>query len=361
MKFMFFTDLHIKAVTPARRVGSYEDDILKKLAFLLITAQKRGMDFIICGGDLFDMPNPSFRVASKVMRLIATSEVPWYHVFGNHELVGHNTESYDLGVLAFFEHLPNFHIMPSNGIGHETSPIKIYPVHYSHGVEENREVWKSKPNSIIAAHAMVTPGEVPFIHTTPEKLKDSISARLVLLGHYHDPWAKIIIREKVSDGMKKELSVGLKKILTSKEEWGLVFPWTEFGRINLFINPGSIARIALLSHNLSRIPRAIIVDDNADGVKISSLPISIAKPPDEVFAIGEAERDSDWENRIQDFLKAMENVKVEGIEAATLVMNAAKARAGVENIDEIEEDQKRVLDRALSAVSQAENGTAITE
>lgn len=355
MKFLFFTDSHIKTRTPIRRTGNYEDDILSKLVFLLITAQREKVDFIVCGGDLFDLPNPSFRLASQIMKLISSSGIQWYHVLGNHEILGHNPDSYDMGVLAFFEHLQNFKIVKEATVN--DNYLKF--VHYRHGIEEESAPWKTPedPNtrSIIFAHAMVTPNPVPFTHITPNQLKKKTKANLILLGHYHDPWANVVLHSQVEDKEKKMLSEGLGKILTSSKEESVSMSMDFFNKMTLFLNPGSVARISLLAHNLRRTPRSILVNIDDDFVTITSIPIKTAKISSQIFKVEEAMLEKKWSDRIDEFLAAMENVKVEGIEASTLVINAAKIRAGVDSLEDIPDDQRKVLDYALARIERLEN------
>jgi hypothetical protein len=351
MRFMFFTDLHLKSRTPIRRTGSFEDDVLAKLVYLLVSAQQMDVDFIVCGGDLFDNPNPSFRLASRVMNLIASSGVPWHHVLGNHEIIGHNPDSYDMGVLAFFEHLDNFTI--TNGKSSNGTVLK--PIHYRHGVEENKEAWHlDAQRSIICAHAMVVPTPVPFTHVTPQTLKDMTGANLVLLGHYHDPWANIVVRTKLDDDKKKQLAENMGKLLSTREPFTFSIPTGVFEKVTLFLNTGSVSRISLLAHNLKRTPRAIVVDIDDNDVTFTAIPITVARDSDNVFKIEEAMDEKRWDTRVEEFLAAMENVRVEGIEASTVIINAAKARAGVDSIDELPPDVKNVLDYTLNIIEKLE-------
>ena len=349
MKFLYFTDVHLKTKTPIRRTGDFEADILGKLAFLLVTAQSRKVDAIVCGGDLFDIPNPSFRLAARVLNLISSCRIPWYQVLGNHDIMGHNPESYNMGVLAFFEHLQNFKILTQE----EFDDVTLKAVHYRHGVEEMDSVWKTtNSKTIIIAHAMIVPTPVPFIHVLPSNIKTD--ARLILTGHYHDPWANVVLKGEFTKDEKSIFSNGLSNLLTSKEECQLDIDPVSLSKVTLFINPGSISRIAALAHNLKRVPRALLIETD-EGIKITSIPLDIARPADEVFKLKEIEVEKRWEDKIEKFLAAMENVKVEGLEVATLVINTAKARAGVDNIEDIPSGQKRVLDYALKVVGQIED------
>jgi predicted MPP superfamily phosphohydrolase len=357
MKFLYFTDVHLKTKTPIRRTGDFEADVLGKIAFLLIEAQRQKVDFIVCGGDLFDLPNPSYRLAAQVLRLIVQSGINWYQVLGNHDILGHNPETWEIGVLAFFEQLPNFRIL--NRVKGEQYTVQS--VHYSHGIEEQTKPWATEKDryTILAAHAMIVPTPVPFLHTLPGKLKTD--AGLVLCGHFHDPWASIVLTAEWSNELKSEVSNALSRLLSTREMWSIKFTNEALSRARLFINPGSVSRTALLAHNINRTPRALIIDALPDGVKITALPITVARPFDEAFKTEEAATEQRWETHVEKFLAAMENVRVEGIEAATLVTRAAKARGGVDDVADLPDEQKRVLEYTLKMIEKMESKPLTTE
>jgi hypothetical protein len=93
-------------------------------------------------------------------------------------------------------------------------------------------------------------------------------------------------------------------------------------------------------------------------VTIETIPIATARPYDEVFDIEAIEKEKGWESKIEQFLAEMESVKMEGMDAASMVISAAKSRAGVTNIEEIPPEQKKVLDFALAKIQalEAANG-----
>lgn len=345
-RFLYFTDSHLMARTPARRTGDFERDMMAKMYWLLITALERNVDAIVCGGDLFDMPRPSYRLAVRIMKLIRDSGLPWLHVLGNHDIMGHNPDTYIHGALAFFEQLPNFHILKDYELGGHV----LRAVHYRHGVEELTD-WPAlgeKPE-VIFSHSMITPGKAPFAHVLPKDIRTR--ARLVLCGHYHDPWGYVVTHAELSDEQKKALADGLQGILQCKREERLLLLQPD--AVTLFINPGSLARVSFLAHNLGRTPRALVVE-LGEAVQVTALPCPVARPSEEAFDDGAAVAQKTWDMRVREFLAAMENVKVEGLEASDVLAKAAKIRAGVNTIEELPADQRAVLDHALSAVAKAE-------
>lgn len=351
-KILFFTDTHAKTKTPTRRSGNFERDVVEKFAWICMTAQRERADMIVHGGDLFDGPHPSYRLAANIMRLIAATGIPWYQVLGNHDILGHNPETYKTGVFSFFEQLPNFEIL--NRIDVEGWTLK--GVHYRHGIEEKPGRW-GVPNerTIQFAHAMIVPSQVPFIHVLPQKVPTK--ARIVFCGHYHDPWGNAVVREQMSNNTKKQFSEGLTNALSGSRKAAFQIDPAVLNKVTLFLNPGSMSRIAALAHNLRRTPRALLLHllDDDNGVALESVPIQVARPPEEVFSEEEIAEDKAWEGQIQNFLAAMENTKVEGVNASTLVINAAKARGHVQAINELEDDEREVLEYALEIVGRLES------
>lgn len=346
-KFLYMTDAHIQAATPARRTGNFENDILSKLIWILMEAQARKVDAIVCGGDLFDHSRPSYRLAVDVLRMIRNAGVPWLHVLGNHELVGHNPDSYKHGVLAFFEQAPEFDILKDVKFG----GYVLRAIHYRHGVEELTN-WPALGDApeIVIAHAMIVPTPRPYEHVLPRKIETT--ARLVLTGHSHDPFAAVVSRAKDDGEHRKQVGAGLGMILNDPVESHIVIPdeWDA----TVFINPGSLGRVAFLAHNLGRIPRALVVDTGPP-LTVTALPVDVARPASEAFDSGAAESAGAWNNRVEEFLDAMDGVRVEGIKASSIVIEAAKIRAGVESIEEIPDDQRIVLDHALEVVAEIES------
>lgn len=346
-KFMYLTDAHIQAATPARRTGNFENDILAKLIWILIEAQALKCDAVVCGGDLFDHSRPSYRLAVEVLRMIRNAGLPWYHVLGNHELVGHNPDSYKRGVLAFFEQAPEFEILNDLEFG----GYVLRAVHYRHGVEEliDWPVLGDAPE-IVIAHAMIVPTPRPYEFVLPRQI--NTTARLVLTGHSHDPFGAVVSRENDDAENRKQVGAGLGMILNDPVESHIIIP--EGWDATTFVNPGSLGRVAFLAHNLGRIPRALIIDTGPP-LTVTALPVAVARPASEAFDAGAAEAAGAWNNRIADFLDAMDGVRVEGIKASSIVIEAAKARAEVERIEDIPADQRVVLDHALEVVAEIES------
>ena len=90
MKFIYFSDSHIKGKTPRYRTGDYFQDIKAKIIEVLKLAVDYNCDTIFCGGDLFDSPLVSLNICDEIIDLIEDCGIDFYCVTGNHDEIGHN-------------------------------------------------------------------------------------------------------------------------------------------------------------------------------------------------------------------------------------------------------------------------------
>lgn len=90
IKFLWRTDVHFADNTPLRRTGSWLEDVSKKLEWVGQKGQELGVDFVIDGGDFFDVKSPHrnshnlVRAASQVHK--DNYPMPVYALVGNHDV-----------------------------------------------------------------------------------------------------------------------------------------------------------------------------------------------------------------------------------------------------------------------------------
>ena len=76
MKFLFFTDMHIKGVNPGKRKDVFYLAILKKLMEIGHTIKNENVNFVVIGGDLFDFSRMSYGHVETKLGSRFLSEVP---------------------------------------------------------------------------------------------------------------------------------------------------------------------------------------------------------------------------------------------------------------------------------------------
>ncbi|MEK6880104.1 MAG: metallophosphoesterase [Nanoarchaeota archaeon] len=92
MRFIYFQDFHIKSSNPINRIGDFQNDLLDKFKEILEMSKTYGCDFILSGGDFFDIPNVGNILCDKILDLIEETGIPIYGIFGNHDQTCHSTE-----------------------------------------------------------------------------------------------------------------------------------------------------------------------------------------------------------------------------------------------------------------------------
>jgi DNA repair exonuclease SbcCD nuclease subunit len=270
MKFLFFADGHLRGINSVNRKGDYFSDWMDKFDELLAIAKKEKCDFIIDVGDLFDVSNPSFRILDALADKVEKAKINIYSLQGNHNLhCGHIENSSSTGLAHLQKRCKYF----NNLLEFDSEGFKIIGVEYEHNIEEqlkegiffNSDVDDYK---ILVVHALVTPGkffdEVSYL--TPEQFPTD--ANLVLLGHYHHPFA-----QKVGN--------------------------TDF------LNIGCFGRLSIAEHDIE--PSVAIIDTDLRQVKVIKL--KSAKPGNKIFDLEKYNELKVAKKDIKDFLESLNSVE----------------------------------------------------
>ena len=88
-KIVTFTDVHLADVGPISRKDNYRDTILNKLEQISDFCFNAKVDLAICGGDLFNLKNPtknSHYLVSQVIDIFKGFPCPVHTIYGNHDL-----------------------------------------------------------------------------------------------------------------------------------------------------------------------------------------------------------------------------------------------------------------------------------
>jgi DNA repair exonuclease SbcCD nuclease subunit len=107
MRFLFFTDDHKRGTSPENRTDNFPATLVRKLKELVEIAQEYEVDYILHGGDFFDVPSPAISVCADFLEVYQQFSVPVFAIPGNHDLFGHNTATLPrtmLGTKSFIFH-----------------------------------------------------------------------------------------------------------------------------------------------------------------------------------------------------------------------------------------------------------------
>ena len=70
MKFLFFTDTHIRATNPTSRLDNYIETVEKKFMEVKDIINKNKVDFVLHGGDFFDRPDVPVKIVGKFANIL---------------------------------------------------------------------------------------------------------------------------------------------------------------------------------------------------------------------------------------------------------------------------------------------------
>jgi DNA repair exonuclease SbcCD nuclease subunit len=281
MKFLFFTDTHIKGTNPRNRKDNFFETLKSKFTEIKNIAKEENVDYIIHGGDWFDRPDISPSIVREFAKIIRDFNRPVYSVAGNHDIYGHNPSTIKRTMLGLLEgiglvNLINFDesvILNKDGIKVQ---LKGSPYRYDIDGEYFKKYYVLKKDKefdylINIVHGMLL--KKPFFEGIQYTLVEDIlktEADITLAGHYHSGF-------------------GIEK----KEN-------------KYFINPGSIIRITNTLSEMKRKPKIIIIDLE-ETIKIREILLKSALDGEEVLDRTILEKEDDKNNKLKNFYKSVIN------------------------------------------------------
>lgn len=239
MKFLYFTDSHIRGTNPKSRTDSFFHTVKIKLQEIQSVAREESVDYILHGGDLFDRPDVSISVMNEIIPILKGFSAPIYAISGNHDIYGHNPVTLPRTMMGLLDTLGIIHLINHRRIllKDEETTVQLSGSPYMYGLdrEENRHLYivddrdPDADYAIHLVHGFLMAGEVRamFSHTTIDDIKDT-KADLTLCGHLHDG-----------------------------------FPLTEVDGKS-FLNPGAMVRISNSMKELKRRPKIVLIDVKKD-------------------------------------------------------------------------------------------------
>ncbi|CCJ33811.1 metallophosphoesterase family protein [Caloramator australicus] len=256
MKFLFFTDAHIRGNNPRSRKDNFYETLKEKLNELVDVAQDNKIDHIIFGGDLFDRPDISLAVVKDFIKIIKNFPLPILCVIGNHDVYGQNPYTVNRTVLGLLEELGIVEFLsnaPKIINTEHNKTIQITGSHYFYDIDGPDKVSyivkeKKCDYAIHVAHGFLL--EKPFNNEVRYTLIDDIAsltlADITLVGHYHSGF-----------GVKKYHD-------------------------KFFVNPGAISRISNTVSEIYRTPSYAIIEID-ENINISISKLQCAKKGEDVL------------------------------------------------------------------------------
>lgn len=269
MRFIYLTDLHLRAARPVSRLDEeYFEVQFQKLDQILNYVKKNKIKYVFIGGDIFDSTNTSAKLLIRSLQFFKelSEHCTAYCILGNHDIIGTNPATINrvpLGALFVLDniiHLDNINIDGTVFIG----------LDFMHNSNvEKYMIDKDAEMLVIITHDMIVPHEnFPYNVIGAKTLKTT--ADLVLCGHYHLPFE-----------VKTETTT--------------------------FLNPGSLMRLKLTEDSLGRIPQFIDITISDNKIDYTFIPLEVPNSLD-IFDIDTKGKLFDAETKRSEFFASLSSL-----------------------------------------------------
>lgn len=319
MRVLTFGDIHVSDKPPSSCTDSYTDDLLDLLGETVAVAEQYQVTAVVWAGDVFHSKAPgrnSHRLVQKVIRVGQAYNRPWYIVPGNHDIQHDRLDSIwatqPLGVLfaagarALLGRCREF-------------PQQLYGVpwqqtwdneHVGEALRHFREdeFAGSGAHQLVVAHAPLYPPGFELLYENYDAVMfaSAMGNRgSCYYGHVHE----------------------------AHEVW-------EAAGVR-FANYGALSRGSLHEHNLTRQIK-VAVWDSMDG-SFTEVPLTKAKPADQVFRLREKQEVTDAAGKLDDFLASVGGAKFALVDAESVIAHVRSL--GVDK--GVEDEVSELLDWAV--------------
>lgn len=345
MKLVYIGDPHERISAPKNRTDDYFDTYNKKVEEIKELVRTHQAKALLQPGDFLDAPKfdnaflmdvinrwsmvPTYDLLASLRKgeidcdAVADAfkqDIPFIGAIGNHELFGDSIQSYPKTSLAFLERI-GFMILPTKEkpfilTDDDGTTVAITSSHY-HGkmdtdaylsdyiVEE-----KAADFHIHMVHGYLTNRDMGdlFKHTTLDKIAHETKADLTISGHDH-----------------------------------IGFPLTEVDG-KWFINPGSMTRTKNDIKEMTRHPKALVVEvTKAKGVTVKEVPLKAAQKGADVLS---------RESIKQKQAKTAQMEEIKTIVSKAQVKQGTSIASIIKNIGEIENVDVDVVNDVVKLVTQ---------
>ena len=297
MKLLLLGDLHFRLSNPRNRLDSYVDAFKCKMTQVFDYANKNYVDAILCPGDFFDTPQPSYSTLIEFVDLIANTPVRILGALGNHDCINIETRRHTaLNIATQLCFLGALHVGYQDTVLLDNN-ICLHFRSYTHYIDDpekkSYQIRKAPGLNILIAHGMILPEPAPFTHTLVENVETD--ADVVLCGHYHLPF------------IKKHNGT-------------------------LFINPGSLMRSSAGSGDMNRTPQFVVLDTETLEYEIVQLQ---AAPGYEVLDRTELDEKKEQEAAMSEFVElAKAQIDLTEFNIMEVIESVSKLKNVPQNIKE---------------------------
>ncbi|KEO81053.1 metallophosphoesterase family protein [Tumebacillus flagellatus] len=326
MKLLFLTDTHIRASSPQNRTDDFVATLKMKFREVNEIAKREGVQAILHGGDLFDIPSPSLAVCGDFVQIMGEAGVPTYGIAGNHDIFGHNPDTLPRTMLGFLDRIGIYRLIHPGQplfLDHGGVKIQVTGQHYHYDLDRRDPRLDYCIDRVEAdfgihlVHGMLM--DRAFMegvaHTRVDQILDT-KADLTLCGHNHLGWPEV-----KHDG-------------------------------KIFYNPGGFVRLSNHPSDAARRPQVLILDFTSGRLEIKKIKLQSAPPGEECLDRSQNEEAAFAAQRLADFvqgIKAAGDYKVIDIGA---IIDEIAGREGLPN---------HVREEAMHRIASAQERLAVGE
>jgi len=280
IRLLYLTDPHVRGNNPRARVDNYPDTIKMKLRECWSIAAQHRCQAVVCGGDLFDRPDPDYIVTGELATVLAECPVPVYTVPGNHEIFGYNLSTVPRTALGLLARIGVVRLLSREPVVIEdkTKGFSIYltgqgfhgdidrsQADYQTGLDNNLAGWK-----VHVIHSMLLESPLP------------------------NGVAHILIRDLETDA---------DMILASHFHAGFVTQRCRSGA--LCVNPGALGRVRADIAELYRPVQVALLQFDQEGIRADRIQLDSARPGSEVLSRDYLTQQAEREDRTGRFLELL--------------------------------------------------------
>ena len=289
LKFLLIGDRHNSENTPSSRIDNdYALTCEQKDMEIMHIAKTHGVNAILHPGDFFTDSDKKLgnEFMGKIVNRWRSCGIPLIGIAGNHDLIGNNIDSLPsttaglldsiLGSINLFKIIKNGEIVSfTDG----TITVNITGTNFHKGMDRPENIGdyvvtnKTADYHIHIVHGMLTAksyGKL-FRHTIIDQIANT-HADITFCGHDH---------------------VGFGTI-NYKNKW--------------FVNPGAVVRLSSAENELNRTVKVVLVTIDKDGISLTDIPLTSARPSNEVLSrthIEEAQEKEAYEDFIKDGVRKL--------------------------------------------------------
>jgi len=196
IKLVHITDLHFANKPPVSRIDDYNDTLFKKLKWVVDFANKKKVDGILLGGDIWHTHQPNPYLLIQFIDILSQFNKNIYYIWGNHDVQGGNTDHIDRTTFGFLKRFDKFIYLHDNVQLFEECVLGGYDYSVKeecqlHWPFPGKDKWTSVNYDgikVLLTHPMITRERSIIIEEKYRQVnykEITTDADIMLLGHYH--------------------------------------------------------------------------------------------------------------------------------------------------------------------------------